>query len=256
MNRIVSSITVLGLWAGSVMSSVDASAAAAKPSPDWDFNNPALGVEWSVKGATPAEGYTLTERNGFLRLKPLSGAKSSLVGRQQEHADFQATTRLEVADGASAGVTAYLADDTRCDLYVKDGKVYFRRIVNGKELKNVVGDVLSGFVEMKIKGTPETYTFYYAAEGQKFVEAGHIDASSLTGKRGVFGDVSIGLFAEDKGHADFDCFKYREVIPEISPKLALGNGNPLLDFIFTADPTAVEHDGRLYVYATNDLIFS
>lgn len=252
MNRIVSSIIVLGLWAGSVMSSVDASAAAAKPSPDWDFNNPALGVEWSVKGATPAEGYTLTERNGFLRLKPLSGIKTSLVGRQQEHADFQATTRLEVADGASAGITAYLAEDNRCDLYVKDGKVYFRSIINGKVRKNVVGDVLSGFVEMKIKGTPETYTFYYAAEGQKFVEAGHIDASSLTGKRGVFGDVSIGLFAEDKGHADFDCFKYREVIPEISPKLALGNGNPLLDFIFTADPTAVEHDGRLYVYATND----
>lgn len=37
-----------------------------------------------------------------------------------------------------------------------------------------------------------------------------------------------------------------------SPKLLKGNGNPLLDFHFTADPTAVEHDGRLYVYATND----
>lgn len=28
--------------------------------------------------------------------------------------------------------------------------------------------------------------------------------------------------------------------------------NPLVDFNFTADPTAVEHEGRLYVYATND----
>ena len=37
-----------------------------------------------------------------------------------------------------------------------------------------------------------------------------------------------------------------------SPKLQNGHGNPLLDFHFTADPTAVEHDGRLYVYATND----
>lgn len=42
------------------------------------------------------------------------------------------------------------------------------------------------------------------------------------------------------------------VIPEVSPKLTSGNHNPLLDFMFTADPTAVEHDGRLYVYATND----
>ena len=37
-----------------------------------------------------------------------------------------------------------------------------------------------------------------------------------------------------------------------SPKLTSGNANPLLDFIFTADPTAVEYNGRLYVYATND----
>lgn len=28
--------------------------------------------------------------------------------------------------------------------------------------------------------------------------------------------------------------------------------NPLLDFAFTADPTAVEYEGRLYVYGTND----
>ena len=28
--------------------------------------------------------------------------------------------------------------------------------------------------------------------------------------------------------------------------------NPLVDFNFTADPTAVEYEGRLYVYATND----
>src|ERR1039457_2599658 len=38
----------------------------------------------------------------------------------------------------------------------------------------------------------------------------------------------------------------------VSPKLSSNNANPLLDFIFTADPTAVEYDGRIYVYATND----
>ena len=37
-----------------------------------------------------------------------------------------------------------------------------------------------------------------------------------------------------------------------SPKLGTGMANPLLDFQFCADPTAVEHDGRLYVYGTND----
>ncbi|WP_370997734.1 family 43 glycosylhydrolase [Mucilaginibacter sp. RCC_168] len=39
---------------------------------------------------------------------------------------------------------------------------------------------------------------------------------------------------------------------KVSPKLLTNNGNPLLDFMFTADPTAIEYNGRIYVYATND----
>ena len=91
-----------------------------------------------------------------------------------------------------------------------------------------------------------------STDGSDFKEAGHVDASLVNGASKSRGPVYIGLFAENNGYADFDCFKYREVIPEISPKLISKNGNPLLDFLFTADPTAVEHDGRLYVYATND----
>lgn len=37
-----------------------------------------------------------------------------------------------------------------------------------------------------------------------------------------------------------------------SPKLSTGAANPILDFQFCADPTAVEYNGRLYVYGTND----
>ncbi len=43
-----------------------------------------------------------------------------------------------------------------------------------------------------------------------------------------------------------------EKFANVSPKLLTHNANPLLDFIFTADPTAVEYNGRIYVYATND----
>lgn len=39
---------------------------------------------------------------------------------------------------------------------------------------------------------------------------------------------------------------------QVSPKLRTGYANPLIDHQFTADPTSVEHDGRLYVYGTND----
>ncbi len=39
---------------------------------------------------------------------------------------------------------------------------------------------------------------------------------------------------------------------QVSPKLRTGYANPILDCVFTADPTAVEYEGRLYVYGTND----
>ena len=43
-----------------------------------------------------------------------------------------------------------------------------------------------------------------------------------------------------------------EKFANVSPKLTSDNANPVLDFMFTADPTAVEYNGRIYVYATND----
>ncbi|SNR30295.1 glycoside hydrolase family 43 protein [Flavobacterium sp. ov086] len=43
-----------------------------------------------------------------------------------------------------------------------------------------------------------------------------------------------------------------EKFANVSPKLLTNNANPLLDFMFTADPTAIEYNGRVYVYATND----
>lgn len=42
------------------------------------------------------------------------------------------------------------------------------------------------------------------------------------------------------------------VMPVGSPKLGKGMANPILDFHYVADPTAIEYNGRLYVYGTND----
>lgn len=56
---------------------------------------------------------------------------------------------------------------------------------------------------------------------------------------------------------DVSVYTSKEIIPPVvaevvSPKLTSGDANPLLDFMFVADPTAIEHEGRLYVYGTND----
>ena len=49
-----------------------------------------------------------------------------------------------------------------------------------------------------------------------------------------------------------DSTGYVGTMPVGSPKLGKGMANPLLDFHYIADPTAIEYNGRLYVYGTND----
>lgn len=50
----------------------------------------------------------------------------------------------------------------------------------------------------------------------------------------------------------FSCGEKKVDCPLSSPKFGTGLANPVLDHLFCADPTAIEHDGRLYVYGTND----
>ena len=43
-----------------------------------------------------------------------------------------------------------------------------------------------------------------------------------------------------------------DTIRNESPKMLTDQHNPLVDYMYIADPTAIEHQGRLYVYGTND----
>lgn len=225
-------------------------------SPDWDFNNPQLGSEWNRCGNLSHDNYSLTERNGFLRIKG-NGRKldqksfGSIVARRKGNNDFKATTRLETKDGATAGLTLFLSPTRHIELCVVDNSIHLRSRI-GNDRKDILTDsIAEGLVEIRVKGNDKKYMFQYSTDGNNFKEAGIIDTDFFAPQDPAT-DISIGIFSEGSGYADFDCFKYLEIMPEISPKLTCGHGNPLVDFNFTADPTAVEHEGRLYVYATND----
>ena len=41
-------------------------------------------------------------------------------------------------------------------------------------------------------------------------------------------------------------------VDEKTPKANTAHANPLLDFVYCADPTAIVHEGRVYVYGSND----
>lgn len=230
-----------------------------KNSPDWDFNNPELGVEWNWIGIPVKENYSLTESKGFLRIKGSDkklddyGVSPTFVGRRQEDINFQATTRMKAKGNGNVGMTAYLCPSAHYDLYVTDGQLKLRYRLNDLCHVEDICKVTDDFIYLRIKGSDEIYSLMYSTDGTHYSEAGHMNTRYLsTETNGGFTGVYIGLFAEGDVQADYDNFKYMPIVPEVSPKLMSGDANPLLDFMFTADPTAVEYEGRLYVYATND----
>lgn len=230
-----------------------------KNSPDWDFNNSELGVEWNWIGIPVKENYSLKENKGFLRIKGSDkklddyGVSPTFVGRRQEDINFQATTRMKAKGNGNVGMTAYLCPSAHYDLYVTDGQLKLRYRLNDLCHVEDICKVTDDFIYLRIKGSDEIYSLMYSTDGTHYSEAGHMNTRYLsTETNGGFTGVYIGLFAEGDAQADYDNFKYMPIVPEVSPKLMSGDANPLLDFMFTADPTAVEYEGRLYVYATND----
>lgn len=230
-----------------------------KNSPDWDFNNPQLGAEWNWIGIPDKKNYSLTEKNGFLRIKGSEkklddyGCSPTFVGRRQEDIDFQATTRMQARGNGNAGMTVYLCPSAHYDLFVSENKLKLRYRLSELCYEKDICQVPDDFIYLRIKGDAATYTLAYSTDGTHYTEAGRMNTRYLsTETNGGFTGVYLGLFAEGQGYADFDNFKYMPVVPEVSPKLTSKDANPILDFIFTADPTAIVHDGRLYVYGTND----
>ncbi len=86
--------------------------------------------------------------------------------------------------------------------------------------------------------------------------AGLITAAGCAGNgstpdSGTSSDISISDITEEE---IMDSFNNGIVIDEVSGRVYKTDyyGNPISTNIFCADPTAVEYEGRLYVYGTND----
>ncbi|WP_289075613.1 glycoside hydrolase family 43 protein, partial [uncultured Bacteroides sp.] len=204
-----------------------------KNSPDWDFNNSELGVEWNWIGIPVKENYSLKENKGFLRIKGSDkklddyGVSPTFVGRRQEDINFQATTRMKAKGNGNVGMTAYLCPSAHYDLYVTDGQLKLRYRLNDLCHVEDICKVTDDFIYLRIKGSDEIYSLMYSTDGTHYSEAGHMNTRYLsTETNGGFTGVYIGLFAEGDVQADYDNFKYMPIVPEVSPKLMSGDANP------------------------------
>ena len=200
-----------------------------------EFDAPELGPEWNHIGVPRTENYSLSEREGRLRLHassvPINSNDSPVwIGRRQQHIDFAAGTRLDASalkDGDEAGLSVYMSNDYHCDLAVRkrDGKYFL--ILNYKlsRLEHKAAEIPldSPEVSLWVSGNKDAYSFLWDkdGDGRTYELLGEIDTTFLSSETaGGFTGVYLALFAQSLppakservgkgGHADFDWFEYR-----------------------------------------------
>jgi len=192
-----------------------------------NFDSSRLAFCWNFL-RTPRENiYSLTERNGFLRLylRPQSITKRenpSFIGRRQEHINFSCTTAFEFApqnECETAGIVLLQNDDFhfRVEKLLKNGKLILRVVRREKGADTILSEkeIASKRILLKVTATEQDYSFYYGSSELTLTPLfEHADGRILSRTiAGGFTGAYIGMYASSNGtqsanHADYDFFEY------------------------------------------------
>ena len=166
--------------------------------------------------------YSLTEREGWLRLRPTStpldaATSPTFVARRQTELRFSATALIDashLAEGSQAGIAAYAAPLNHYDVIIerKDGKLFAKSNIRLGALSHTGQPVepKNSQAYIRISSDKDYYYMQMSADGNSFTTLSKMDYRYLsTEVIGGFTGVMLGLFAQGgDGYADFDWFEY------------------------------------------------
>lgn len=181
---------------------------------------------WHSIGNPDYSRYSLTERKGWLRLKPTTttldkATSPTFVARRQTEKVFTATTLVDashIGEGMQAGITAYAAPLNHYDVIVekRGGKLYAKGNIRIGELAHCDKEVSlnSNKVYLRITSDAAYYYMQVSEDGKRFQTLGKMDFRYVsTEVIGGFTGVMLGVFAQctslDNMYADFDWFEYK-----------------------------------------------
>ena len=181
---------------------------------------------WHSIGNPDYSRYSLTERKGWLRLKPTTttldkATSPTFVARRQTEKVFTATTLLDashIGEGMQAGITAYAAPLNHYDVIVekRGGKLYAKGNIRIGELAHCDKEVPlnSNKVYLRITSDAAYYYMQVSEDGKRFQTLAKMDFRYVsTEVIGGFTGVMLGAFAQctstDNMYADFDWFEYK-----------------------------------------------
>ncbi len=169
--------------------------------------------------------YSLTERKGWLRMRPSTTdlsetASPTFVARRQTELNFTATASFDfshLSEGMQAGITAYAALLNHYDVVAekRNGQIIIKSNVRlGQTSHSEKEFALSGSrAYLRITSDKEFYYLQASFDGKNFVELAKMEYRFLSTETiGGFTGVMLGLFAqcgnETGGYADVDWFEY------------------------------------------------
>ncbi|MDP9046879.1 MAG: family 43 glycosylhydrolase [Bacteroidota bacterium] len=174
------------------------------------FDEPELSLNWHFLTKKASASYSLTDRKGWIRLKPDS-TRTHLVQKETDHF-YTAVTKVDLnAAAAEAKAGIYLTSGNQSMVvrlytgYENGKKIVFQMDTAQRSVVNTSGNV----VWLKLERNWHNLTGYYSGDGKTWVSLGApISAVKLDKAQPNFNSwvgTSVGLFAEGKP-ADFGFF--------------------------------------------------
>lgn len=170
--------------------------------------------------------YSLTERKGWLRLRPSTTdlsetASPTFIARRQTELNFTATALFDLShlsEGMQAGITAYAAPLNHYDVVAekRSGQIIIKSNVRlGQTNHSEKEFALSGTrAYLRITSDKDFYYLQASSDGKDFVELAKMEYRFLSTETiGGFTGVMLGLFTQSDnetgaGYADVDWFEY------------------------------------------------
>ena len=198
-----------------------------RKSPADSYHSLGLPMGWMSLCNPDYSRYSLTEREGYLRLRPgttnlSETASPTFVARRQTELNFTATALFDLShltEGMQAGITSYAAPLNHYDVVAekRNGTIYIKSNVRlGQTSHSEKELALSGTrAWLRITSDKDFYYMMASADGTNFTPLAKMEYRFLSTETiGGFTGVMLGLFTQSsrddaKGYVDIDWFEYR-----------------------------------------------
>jgi len=175
-----------------------------------DFNSDILSSNWHFLNKKAASNYSLTDRKGWIRLKPVDSL-THVVQKETDHY-YSVVTYVEMNSTDSTSRAGIYLTNGNQSVFVRlyTGNDHGKKIIfnMGKQTQSIANDFGIG-VWLKIERNWHNLTAWCSGDGKTWIRLGEpisaVDLDKTQPNYNSWVGTSIGLFAEGKP-ADFDSF--------------------------------------------------